>query len=95
MPNWLKLSCKHIKISSRMLALLLTKICDMWNFAHILCLSSSSQFHEGHVTASHDRGQFLSLWCLGGLQTQSGLTTFPTAVWGMDCGPEGMCEAQH
>lgn len=38
---------------------------------------------------------FLSLWCLGGFQTQSGLTTFPTAVWGMDCGPEGMCEAQH
>lgn len=53
------------------------------------------EFRKGHMTVSRDWGHFLSLWWLGGLQTQSGLTTFPTAVWGMDCGPEGMCEAQH
>lgn len=51
---------------------------------------------RSHMTQSCDLGLFfLSLWCLGGLQTQSGLTTFPTAVWGMDCGVKGMCEAQH
>ncbi|KAL6110618.1 uncharacterized protein ACO6RY_19664 [Pungitius sinensis] len=46
------------------------------------------QFRESQITASYDGGQYLSLWCLGGSQTHSGITTFPTGVWGTDCGPE-------
>lgn len=54
-------------------------------------LSSAGITWWRHMTEA----SFLSPWCLGGIQNQSGLATFPTAVWGTDCGAEGMCEAQH
>lgn len=58
-------------------------------------LNAALQVSRSHGTASRDEGLTLFLWCLGGLQTQSGLTTVPTDVWGgMECGPRGMCEAQ-
>lgn len=77
---------------------------EVFNEEHNLCFSFQLWFVTppptsggGGVTWRRHmtEASFLSPRCLGGIQSQSGLATFPTAVWGTDCGAEGMCEAQH